>query len=107
MAEEKEAMMMDPGKKARWFTIKKSMLPSKVAYFIYFSAWGCYLPFINIFLVTVGLTYEEAGFISGMCYAFQAVACPLWGFIADTTGQRRLCFIVLCLGKCKIPLYGA
>ena len=42
------------------------MLPSKVSFFLLFSAIGAIVPFINIFLVSVGLTVREAGIISGV-----------------------------------------
>jgi len=89
----------DEPMKTNCTTVQKEMLPSKSVYFMYFGGLGSFLPFSNIFLVSVGLTSDEAGFISGLSHAFSAIGCPLWGFLADWTNQRSLIFIILCIGS--------
>ena len=58
---------------------------------------GAFVPFINVFLTSIGLSVSEAGFIGGMRLVSSSVAGPLWGFLADHTGYRKLIFTVLCL----------
>ena len=74
------------------------MVPSKIAYSLAGAYTGSFVPFINVFLTSIGLTVSEAGFIGGMRLGSASIAGPLWGLFADYTGYRRLIFLILCLG---------
>lgn len=79
-----------------WLRVDRKMLPSKMAYFMFYAAMGQYVWYINLFLTSIGLTSSEAGFITGMCFATSAIVGPLWGALSDYTGRRKLIFVVLC-----------
>ena len=46
-------------------SIDVRLIPCKVACYLFHSASGCITSFVNVFLVSIGLTASEAGFISG------------------------------------------
>ena len=79
-------------------SVDVGMLPCKIACYLFYSSLGCISPFANVFLVSIGLTASEAGFISGIGYVVSTIAGPCWGVLADKSGQRKLIFITLCLG---------
>lgn len=74
------------------------MIPAKLAYFCIGGIFGANLPFLNIFLRSIGLTTSQAGIITGVSYGVAALTGPLWGTLADWTGCRRAIYMILCLG---------
>lgn len=78
--------------------IDQRMIPSKLVYLLVFAYFGSYMPYINTFLISVGLTASQAGFIYGTRLLITMFAGPIWGLLADYTGYRRVIFVVLCLG---------
>lgn len=79
-------------------TVDRRMVPSKIAYMLYGGYLGSYDPFLNLFFVSVGLSVSKAGFITGLMYAPPIIAGPIWGYLADRTGRRRLLLFILCVG---------
>ena len=74
------------------------MIPTKIAFFLFSASVGAFIFFRNIFLISVGLTASEAGFISGMCYVASGLMGPIVGILADHTDYRKLIFIILYFG---------
>ena len=72
--------------------------PCKIACFLLVSGVGCLTSFANVFLVSIGLTSSESGFIMGTCFGISAIAGPCWGLLADKTGHRKFIFVMVCLG---------
>ncbi|XP_057290349.1 major facilitator superfamily domain-containing protein 6-like [Hydractinia symbiolongicarpus] len=78
--------------------IDQRMIPSKLVYLLVFAYFGSYMPYINTFLISVGLTTSQAGLIYGTRLLITMCVGPIWGLLADYTGYRRVIFVVLCLG---------
>ena len=74
------------------------MIPAKITYFLIGAMWGAIYPYINVFLVSTGISITHAGYINGISCAVAAIAGPLWGMLADFTGYRKLIFILLSMG---------
>jgi len=63
-----------------------------------FAARGSVLPFLNVFLVSTGLSVTQAGFISGFRFIISCLATPCWSFIGELTKYSKyvfLCLVVL------------
>lgn len=71
--------------------INRSMIASKIIFFLAYVLVGSYIPFLNAFMISIGLTATQAGFITGMRNLFY-FAGVLWSVIADYTGYRKLIF---------------
>lgn len=75
------------------------MIPCKVMYIFWGGVNATIAPFLNPFFVNIGLTTSQAGFITGFRTIAALLANPLWGFLADYSGRRRLVAFVLCFGS--------
>jgi len=80
------------------------MIPSKLAYLLYGAILGLHLPYLVIFCTAVGLTNSQAGFISGLRYGSAALAGPMWGYLADYTGRRKLIMAAISIGS-AFPIF--
>ena len=78
--------------------INWDMIPAKLTFIFSEGYLGSVNPFFNIFYVSLGLTPSQAGLITGISYAVSSLAGPLWTALVDYTGQRKIIFIILCLG---------
>ena len=74
------------------------MVPSKLCFFFYDAAWTTYTYYLVLFLTSIGLTVKEAGVISGCRLLVSSILTPLWGYLIDYTGRRKIIYVVLCLG---------
>ena len=90
--------------KVKLFTINTRMIPSKLVYLLSLGCSGSYVPYLNIFFRSIGLTTTQAGYISGIRFLSAPISTPLFGSLADSTGHRQLIFLVLCLGA-YIPIF--
>ena len=75
------------------------MIPVKIVFFLFGGMCGAVYPYINVFLVSTGISITHAGYINGISHAIAAIAGPLWGMLADFTGYRKLIFILLSMGE--------
>ena len=66
-----------------------SVLRPALVYAVLFGAAGAYLPYISIFLSSVGLDLGSIGALIGLYAAVSLVAAPSWGAIADAVGDVR------------------
>ena len=73
----------------RWFRFDRRMIPAKIAYLMVYGAVGTILPFINIFLVSIGCTEREAGIINGVTFGFGTILPPLSGLMMDSIRNKR------------------
>ena len=87
-----------------WFSINIRMLPAKCACILFGGILGLHVPFLNIFLTSVGLSASQAGFISGIRYIASLLSGPLWGILADYTGRRKLIMVFICIGS-AFPIF--
>ena len=84
--------------KGKFFAVNTRMIPSKLAFLLYGGHLGGYLAFFNIFFISTGLSKFQAGIITGINYGTPIIAGPIWGYLADYTGRRRLILVILCIG---------
>jgi len=80
------------------WAVNKRMVPSKIAYILSGGHLGSHIAFLNLFFTSVGLSPIHAGIITGMNYASPIITGPIWGYVADFTGRRKLVLCILCLG---------
>ena len=63
----------------------KYLIPSKVAYFLFYGFVGITFPYLNAFFVDIGLSIEQTGYINGFRTLFPLGTSPLIGLLADYT----------------------
>lgn len=61
-------------------------------YFLLFAARGLIIPFLNIYLASVGFTGSEIGVLISLSALVQLLATPTLNWIADRQGQHRWLF---------------
>lgn len=75
------------------------LLTCKISFFFTYAMVGSYMPFFNVFLISVGLTTTQAGLITGLRTITSVIFGPLCGALVDYTGRLKLIFVFLCLGS--------
>lgn len=104
------AMIIEMEKEERelFYSIDVLTIPSKIAFFFSGCIFGSHLPYINIFLVSIGLSTSQAGIINGIRFIISFVFHPMLGAFVDHTGKRIFTAVVLLLGvaisSSSIPL---
>lgn len=92
----------------RWYHIDWDMLPVKASYFFQTAKESAYLPFMLLFLTSIGLDPADAGLINGLRSIGLLCGAPIWGFIADSKNLHRYVTLILCvmsiLFVCSLPL---
>jgi PPP family 3-phenylpropionic acid transporter len=63
--------------------------PIKVVYFIYFSTFGLYVAYINVYYRSIGLTGTQIGWISAAIPLVAMLSGPVWGLLSDLVGKAR------------------
>ena len=82
--------------------INVDTIPLKIVCFLA-GGFRSQISFLNVFFVSTGLSKFQAGIITGFTYAPPIVFGPVWGYLADYTGRRKLILTVLCVGA-ALPL---
>ena len=80
-----------------WYNIDKYTLSSKLSYFFFAAKESCYLPFMVLYLVSIGLNPAEAGIINGVRLLGNIVGAPIWGMLADHKNAHRCVLTILCV----------
>lgn len=71
-----------------------------VAFYVFaFAAGGVVKPFLNLYLVEVGLTGAQIGVLQGWTALAAVVITPLIGLLADRTQRHRLLLAVIVFAK--------
>ena len=81
-------------KTCKIFHVDRYMIPSKLSLASLYCSQS-YLPYLSVFLTSVGMTSTEAGIIVGLRSLPALFASPLWGVITDMTGRRKLIITIL------------
>ena len=76
--------------------IEKRLLPAKLSFFL-LKASACTLPFLNVFLISIGLSASQVGVINGIGWAIKFFSGPFWGGLADYTRRHKLVLTTLSL----------
>lgn len=80
--------------------MKKNIVSMKIFWFFYMAALGAIFPFISLYLNEyVGIDGVQLGFALAVGPLFGIVVSPLWGYIADRTGQRKKVLAIAVLGS--------
>jgi PPP family 3-phenylpropionic acid transporter len=72
---------------------------ARLVYFIYYTGFGIYLPFINIYYRDIGLSGLEIGFINTLAPLVGMLSAPLWGILNDRFGKTRVLLAIAVLGS--------
>ena len=68
-------------------------------YFIFYTGFGIYLPFINIYYRDIGLSGLEIGLINTLSPLVGMLSAPLWGVLNDRYGKTRVQLAIAVLGS--------
>jgi PPP family 3-phenylpropionic acid transporter len=71
---------------------------ARAFYFCYFAAIGCYVPFINLYFQSIGLSGSAIGALAAMPPLILLVASPLWGALGDRFHVHRFLLPLATLG---------
>ena len=96
--EEKEQFLNSEDAPTKTPIIDWYMFPSKICFLLQDGIFGMFWAYLVVFFTSAGLDIKEAGFISGIRFLTATLTTPLWGFVSDYTGCRKLIFVILCLG---------
>ena len=82
-------------------TTQNSHLDKRIILFfvLAFSAGGVIQPFLNLYLIEVGLSGTQIGILHGWAALVTIVVTPLIGFLADRTQQHRTLLAVVAFAK--------
>lgn len=72
---------------------------ARLVYFLYFTGFGIYLPFINIYYNDIGLSGVEIGLINTLSPLVGMLSAPLWGILNDRYGKTRVLLAVAVVGS--------
>ena len=79
-----------------FFKIEIRLIPAKLSFFL-LNASACTMSFINVFLISIGLSASQVGLISAIGGVTKLFAGPIWGGLADCTSFHKLVFTTLSL----------
>ena len=65
------------------------MLRPKAAYFFYYAATSCLMPFVALYYAQAGLSGSQIGLLAGSLPLITMISAPLWGAFADFTRRQR------------------
>lgn len=72
---------------------------ARLIYFIYYTGFGIYLPFINIYYRSIGLSGLEIGIINTLSPLVGMLSAPLWGILNDRYGKTRILLAIAVTGS--------
>lgn len=75
--------------------VDKGLIAVKLAFFFTYSALGSYMPYLIVFLISLGLSATQAGFIIGLKTIVSLITGLAWGVIVDKTGKIKVIHIVV------------
>ena len=80
------------------YRIDQFMIPAKIIYMFYGAKISCYEPYMFLFLISIGLSPDNAGIINGMRMIGFVVGGVFWGFVADYKKFYRLVIVIVTFG---------
>jgi len=83
---------------SKWYHIRTSFIPAKLAYFLLGVTEGIFTPYVNLFLINAGLPPSLAGTVSGVSMLVWFMGALMWGFIADYSRRYRLHLLIAVIG---------
>ncbi len=76
----------------------RPLLLARAFYFCYFGAVGCYVPFINLYFRSIGLSGAAIGTLAALPPLILLAAGPLWGAAGDRFRIHRFLLPMAALG---------
>jgi len=73
----------------------KDLIPAKGYYLCMNFTLSCFIPYIYIFLVSIGLSISQAGLVNGIRQIVAGVPSFFIGLLIDYTGRKRIIMLVL------------
>ena len=89
---------------SRW--IDKDMLSVKLAFAFHYAAIGAWYPFMLLFLTSLDLDPLMAGMILSLRSVTSSFSTPLWGFLSDYTGRKKIVITTITIGLSATILAG-
>ncbi|XP_057317758.1 major facilitator superfamily domain-containing protein 6-like [Hydractinia symbiolongicarpus] len=72
-----------------------ALIPAKICYFAINGSLACFLPYLTVFLYSVGLSITQCGIILGTRTVFSLLIIPCLGVIADRFRRKKLILLTL------------
>ena len=80
----------------RW--IDRDMVSVKLSFAFHYAAIGAWYPFMLLFLISLDLDPLMAGLILSLRSVASSLATPLWGFLSDYTGRKKIVLTTITIG---------
>lgn len=71
----------------------------RAVYFFYFASVGIYAVFLNVHFYNIGLSGLEIGLVNTLIPLMGMLGSPLWGVLADRSGQLRRLLLLAAAGS--------
>ena len=81
---------------SRW--IDRDMISVKLSFAFHYAAIGAWYPFMLLFLISLDLDPLMAGLILSLRSVASSLATPLWGFLSDYTGRKKIVLTTITIG---------
>ena len=81
---------------SRW--IDRDMISVKLSFAFHCAALGAWYPFMLLFLISLDLDPLMAGLILSLRSVASSLATPLWGFLSDYTGRKKIVLTTITIG---------
>lgn len=65
-------------------------------------SYNLYLPYVTLFMTTIGMSYAEIGYVTSITMASQMICAVLSGVLSDKMGRRR-CTVVFDILSWSVP----
>lgn len=75
--------------------IDKGLIAVKFSFFFTYAALGSYMPYLIVFLISIGLSATQAGFIIGLKTIVSLITGLAWGVIVDKTGKIKMIHLIV------------
>ncbi|NOH10073.1 MAG: MFS transporter [Chloroflexi bacterium] len=82
--------------------IEKTLLTTRVLYFLYFAAFGIFITYIDIYFRSLGFSGVQIGWINSILALVAIFAGPIWGFLSDRHGSIRPYLAIAALGTAAL-----
>lgn len=80
-------------------SIEKTLLTTRVLYFLFFAAFGIFITYIDVYFRSLGFSGVQIGWINSVLALMAIVAGPVWGLLSDRYGSVRPYLMVAVLGS--------